>query len=348
MSARLDSPMRFEPRYVTNLSMRRPHVVLLGAGASRAALPNGDRRGRKLPLMMDLVEVVGLRPVLDSAGIDSGGGDFEALYSMLVADGTKRNLVAEIEQRTFDYFSTLELPDEPTLYDYLVLSLREKDVIATFNWDPFVVQAITRNQHIGRMPRTLFLHGNVAIGYCMDHVPIVQSDRGQVCARCNRPLKSTPLLFPVTQKDYQKDPFVAKTWKLMQDELQSGYLLTMFGYGAPSTDVEAVNLLKNAWKAAQSPQFKTLEIIDIRDTNELTNTWREFFPSSYYNFHTSFEGSLLARYPRRSCESEFWIEMNGAEYAMQIGNVSVPRTTDWDELYAWFAPLAEAERAATA
>jgi hypothetical protein len=33
----------------------RPHVVLLGAGASLAALPNGDKRGRKPPLMTNFV-----------------------------------------------------------------------------------------------------------------------------------------------------------------------------------------------------------------------------------------------------------------------------------------------------
>ncbi len=36
----------------------RLHVVLLGAGASLAAFPNGDRLGRTLPLMKNLVEVL--------------------------------------------------------------------------------------------------------------------------------------------------------------------------------------------------------------------------------------------------------------------------------------------------
>jgi hypothetical protein len=39
----------------------RPHVVILGAGASLAAFPNGDRNGRRLPLMKDFVDVVALR-----------------------------------------------------------------------------------------------------------------------------------------------------------------------------------------------------------------------------------------------------------------------------------------------
>ena len=44
----------------------------------------------------------------------------------------------EIETRVDEYFADLELPGHPTIYDRLVLSLREKDLIATFNWDPFL------------------------------------------------------------------------------------------------------------------------------------------------------------------------------------------------------------------
>jgi hypothetical protein len=37
-----------------------PHVILLGAGASRACCPQGDELGKLLPVMSDLVEIVGL------------------------------------------------------------------------------------------------------------------------------------------------------------------------------------------------------------------------------------------------------------------------------------------------
>ena len=46
------------PALVDDLSISRPHVVILGAGASAAAFPKGDRNGRRLPLMDDLVQVV--------------------------------------------------------------------------------------------------------------------------------------------------------------------------------------------------------------------------------------------------------------------------------------------------
>ncbi|MFW6223076.1 MAG: hypothetical protein ACOC3T_05645 [Bacteroidota bacterium] len=36
----------------------RPHVVILGAGASAAAFPQGDANGKKLPVMNDLADIV--------------------------------------------------------------------------------------------------------------------------------------------------------------------------------------------------------------------------------------------------------------------------------------------------
>ena len=55
---------------IKQVSMKRPHVVVLGAGASRATCPNGDWSGRILPLMTDFVEVVGLEALLQGWGID--------------------------------------------------------------------------------------------------------------------------------------------------------------------------------------------------------------------------------------------------------------------------------------
>src|SRR5690349_9416970 len=108
----------------------RPHVVILGAGASLAALPNGDKHGRKLPLMWNIVDVTGLGPILDKFGVHDHRDNFEKLYSDLATDGQHPDLVAEIDQVIFNYFAGMELPDTPMIYDHLVLALRKKDVIA--------------------------------------------------------------------------------------------------------------------------------------------------------------------------------------------------------------------------
>ena len=56
---------------IDEVSMFRPHVVVLGAGASRAACPAGDSNGKLLPLMADFVDVLGLAPLIQSWGLVS-------------------------------------------------------------------------------------------------------------------------------------------------------------------------------------------------------------------------------------------------------------------------------------
>lgn len=210
-------------------SFGRPHVVIVGAGASLAAFPHGDKHGRKLPLMNNIAGTLGLGPLLDDAGIDDHRDDFERLYSDLVTGGRHPSLVAEIDKAVFEYFSQMELPDEPTLYDNLVLSLRNKDVIATFNWNPFLVQALARHGNPENLPNLLFLHGNVAIGHCMEHKPIGVGRRGRACHRCGRAFQNSRLLYPVRQKNYQQNPFIAKNWELLQGSLKDAFLVTVFG-----------------------------------------------------------------------------------------------------------------------
>src|SRR4051794_30527141 len=117
---------------INDVNMGRPHVVLLGAGASLAAFPKGDKQGLIPPLMNDLVKKIGLSGALTKNGVDFENKDFEAIYSSLTDRPELKDLREEIEGRIRDYFRTLSLPNSPTLYDVLVLSLRKKDLIATF------------------------------------------------------------------------------------------------------------------------------------------------------------------------------------------------------------------------
>jgi hypothetical protein len=57
------------------------HVVLLGAGASRAAFPKGDALGKTLPVMNDLIDILGLSEFLQKHDIKSKGKNFENIYS---------------------------------------------------------------------------------------------------------------------------------------------------------------------------------------------------------------------------------------------------------------------------
>ena len=146
-----------------------PHVVILGAGASKAAFEGGDAKGRLVPLMNELPEVLGdrWRVLIKEANLTGVG--FETQFTQLRESAMHRTRVDEIERMLLDYFSDLALPDAPTIYDYLVLGLRQKDMLATFNWDPFLLLAHARNRQVAGLPEIRFLHGCVRYASCVEH-----------------------------------------------------------------------------------------------------------------------------------------------------------------------------------
>lgn len=173
-----------------------PHVVILGAGASLAACPNGDAQGRRLPLMGNLVEILDLTALIAGAGHDPNIG-VESLYSRLHATDPQSPVIKRIEQQVEDYFSRLILPKYPTTYDLLLLSLRQKDAIFTFNWDPFLADAYGRladQVSLSNLPNIFHLHGNVLISFC-EHCRLAMP-KADVCETCGTSLTPTRLLYP--------------------------------------------------------------------------------------------------------------------------------------------------------
>ncbi len=104
---------------ISDLHMEnRPHVVILGAGASRAAFPNGDRHGYPLPLMTDLIQLIGLDDLVDDLDLEHYTTNFEEIYSHCHESG-QVEIMKEMERRTYNYFDdmgigmsySLRLPD---------------------------------------------------------------------------------------------------------------------------------------------------------------------------------------------------------------------------------------------
>ena len=217
---------------IENVFMNRPHVFILGAGASLAAFPNGDANGNKLPLMYNLIDIVGLRPLLSKHNCKLKCNNFETLFSELYEQNPDSELLFEIEEKVADYFRSLRLPKEPTIYDYLVLSLRPKDVIATFNWDPFLFQTFERNYYFTKGPQFYFLHGCAAIGWCEKDKK--QGRNGSLCEICGEVYKPTKLLYPIKKKNYNSNKYIASQWKNLQGALKEAFTFTIYGYSAPS------------------------------------------------------------------------------------------------------------------
>lgn len=321
---------------IATVRMDRPHVFLLGAGASRAAFPHGDGSGHKLPLMADFSSVLGLETLLDSWGMDHSR-NIEDIFTELHADGEADRLQA-LEAAVEAYFGKLTLPPEPTIYDHLLLSLRDKDLVATFNWDPFLIQAYRRNAgRVQTLPRLAFLHGNVAAGFCeQDRVLGMAGTR---CRHCGKPFQRSRLLYPVGDKDYASDPFIALQWGILASYSRRAFMITVFGYGAPKTDVAANSAMRQAWGSVNECMLEQTSFITIQSEDEVRETWQPFIHSRHYEVQADFYESWLANHPRRTGEAYL------AQYldARLIPDNAIPRSAGFPALWKWYDRFDEAE-----
>lgn len=323
------------------------HVVILGAGASIASTyRNPEKNEKRLPSMHNFIDIVGLSELINLVPEKLQAKNFETLYGNLHKHDPKSEILVEIERRINDYFGSMLLPDEPTIYDYLVLSLRGKDLIATFNWDPFLYQAWVRNGEFTKdLPRLSFLHGNVAIGYSKKDKrcgPV-----GYQMRRDGGVFEPTKLLYPVEQKNYTDDEFINIEWDRVKYWLskESGTVrATIFGYGAPVSDVEAVSLLNDAWGTPNDRAMEQFEIIDIVPEEELRKRWNGFIHSHHYDVTDNYFSSSLAHNPRRTSESYFshYQPMSSKE-AFRSSNPIPNNFKRLNELWDWHRPLIEAE-----
>ena len=270
------------------------HVFILGAGASVAAFPQGDANGRFLPTMDRLIEMLGLEPVLKRGGVENTNRNFESIYSELYGIDPALPILREVEDIVYAYFDKLILPETPTLYDHLLISLRPKDIVATFNWDPFLFDAWNRMRDSVPVPEIVHLHGNVRLAYCQEHP--TYGAHGMYCPECNRELVPSRLLYPVATKNYVNDYFIKTEWEVLKKRIRQARTLTIFGYGAPTTDREAVDILNNAWDRANRLIERT-EVIDIKEKQVLWKQWDPFILETYFDCPEGFYESRLASYP---------------------------------------------------
>jgi len=322
------------------------HVVILGAGSSIAAtIKNPETSGKLLPSMDNFIEIVGLQDIVETVDSKLKSKNFEILYSNLFQDNPKSKEVVKIERRVKEYFSQMRLPDAATIYDHLVLSLRPRDLIATFNWDPFLYQAFNRNSKFTKdLPLMSFLHGCVALGYSKKDKragPV-----GMYARRDGGLFKATKLLYPVEVKNYINDEFISREWERLKHWLHkdSTKLVTVFGYGAPDTDVEAVKLMDEAYGGKDVRNMEQFEIIDVQDEEIVVKRWNRFIHTHHYDYSTDYFKSSLALNPRRTSESYFQHNLPSTpSEAFSESNPIPLNIKTLNELWDWHRPLIEAE-----
>ena len=315
----------------------RAHLVVLGAGASRAAFPNGDRNGRVLPLMADFVDVVGLRSLLDGWGVDPDR-NFEEIFSEIFDRGDNAR-IKTLQGRVEDYFGSLEIGDEPTIYDHLLLSLRKKDVVATFNWDPLLLQAYRRSGRGFGLPRLLFLHGNVASGYCARDRKV--GNAGARCSICGDRFTRTRLLYPIRQKNYAENGFIVAEWQAFKRYLGHTFMVTIFGYSGPKTDQEALAAMGEAWGDVSKRELEQTCFITVQSKDDILTNFGRFIHSHHYEVNDNFYDSWIARHPRRTGEA-WWNQYMEAKF---LSDNPIPKDASFGELWGWLEAFREPERA---
>lgn len=320
------------------------HLVILGAGASIASnLRNPELYGNELPSMNNLSSIINISDIIEQLPNHIVCENFEELYGNIHCWNSSSPLLDEINNRIYSYFSKLSLPNEPTIYDYLIMSLREKDVIATFNWDPFLYEAWWRNYHHGSSPQLLFLHGNVAVGY-NDEIGGV-GRAGTIGSVYKKYYSPTKLMFPIKHKNYKNDPFIEKQWNCLEDCLKNAQKVTIFGYSAPKSDIEAISAMKKAWGTPEQRALEQIELIDIRPEEEIIKSWKNFIHSHHYDFHNNFFKSSIARYPRRTFEAHMCQMLPITPEEAFIEAVPIPdeKIRTLEDMWDWYNPIINQE-----
>ncbi|UPT68601.1 MAG: hypothetical protein M0D57_08260 [Sphingobacteriales bacterium JAD_PAG50586_3] len=142
-----------------------------------------------------------------------------------------------------------------------------------------------RNSKFVKMPSIMFLHGCVAIG--VDKTTGKSGPVGYETKDGNA-YEPTQLLYPVEHKDYNNDAYIKGEWEKLQAGLDAAERVTIFGYSAPVTDVEAISLLQNAWGTVEERDMEQFEMIDVREEQTVKSSWNTFIHTHHYDYRTSF------------------------------------------------------------
>lgn len=83
-----------------DLYCQRPHVVIVGAGVSRAVM------GKSCPTMNEAIEQVGLDRILEGFMLETKSKNLEDIYSELFRRGDEcKNARIAMEKKLYEYFS---------------------------------------------------------------------------------------------------------------------------------------------------------------------------------------------------------------------------------------------------
>ncbi|MEO9276272.1 MAG: hypothetical protein ABI340_00620, partial [Nitrososphaera sp.] len=201
-----------------------------------------------------------------------------------------------------------------------------------------LIHAYLRNNKSGlKLPTLAFLHGNVSIGYCeKDKTAGVA---GMKCTKCGLPYTRSPLLFPIKKKNYTENTFISNQWKILKKGFQNAFMITIFGYSGPKTDVEAISAMQEAWGHQDDRRLEQTTFITTQSEESVHKNWQSFIHSHHYEVNHDFYDSWIANHPRRTGEA-YWNQYREAKF---IDHNPIPRNLDFQELWKWYDQFKKAE-----
>ena len=270
-------------------------LVILGAGSTIATIPNGDKNGEESYTLANLLKDKTFTSFLEKVQRNFSTNDVEDLCKQLYKED--RPLYYEFESLVRKKYARLELPEEFTILDRLVLSLTSNDAIVSFNWDDLVIQAYQRmSDYVPEemLPILAFPHGNAQTVYNNKHYTSkrIVTSPGWF---------DSPLNMPVDEIDYKSDVFINSQWHILDFFMRNAQMITFFGYRGPDSDEQDLKHLDELF--AKNEICDKIEIIDKDQESavEVAKRLERFKMQPNWLYPCAdFWHSTIAKYPRRT------------------------------------------------
>lgn len=303
------------------------HLIILGAGSTIATIPppKGDKNGMCAYTLSNFLSDPFYADFLSTLDSKYSNLDVEELCAKMYLED--KNLYDEFEALIRKKYALLELPEEFTVLERLIMSLNSNDAILSFNWDDLIIQAYNRVQkYIPQMllPQIGFPHGNAQACYN-------EQRYGSKRNLDNLSLYDSPLNMPVNELIYKDNLFIKSQWHLLDFYIRNCQMITFFGYRGPVSDRNDLNHMVNLLKKNQI--CGKIEIIDKSKeaATEVASNLKDLvkITESKADCCGSFFESRIAQYPRRTLSSlENWNyqpslvpSLSRLEFLRQIGNL---------------------------
>ena len=279
------------------------HLVILGAGSTIAAIPDGDRNGMRAYTLNNFLEDPFYADFLASLDSKYQNLNIEEMCTKMYSED--RQLYEAFERLIRNKYASLELPNGFNLLERLIMSLTSDDAIISFNWDDLIIQAYNRaKQYIPSilLPIIVFPHGNAQACYNEHRYGSGRNPN-------NYGLRPSPLNMPVDELDYQNNLFIKSQWQILDFYMRYSQMITFFGYRGPVSGIQDFKRMENCLHSNQI--CGKIEIIDKtkEDAMQVAQNLENIInlTGDEADCCGSFFESRIAQYPRETLRSlENW------------------------------------------